>query len=213
VYQRIFAWIGALGRNQWNLWRNKARAGRRLEIGPGSGRVEGFETLDTVGGWNVDYVCDAAEPLPFADGVFELIYASHVLEHIPWYRTERVVQEWVRVLESGGVLEVWVPDGLKIAKAFVDAELEGRNYIEKDGWYRFNDERDPCKWANGRLFSYGDGTGKRNHYNWHLAMFSERYLVGLFDGVGLTDVRRLESGEVRGYDHGWINLGVAGTKK
>ena len=62
----------------------------------------------------MDYVYDAGKPLPFEDNTFDLVYASHVLEHIPWYKVEEVVKEWVRILKPGGVLEVWVPDGLKI---------------------------------------------------------------------------------------------------
>jgi hypothetical protein len=33
-----------------------------------------------------------------------------------------------------------------------------------------------------------------------------------FESAGLKDVRLMDRSEVRGYDHGWINLGVKGTK-
>lgn len=52
----------------------------------------------------------------FHSRIILLLYASHVLEHIPWYKTEEVLREWVRVLKPGGVLEVWVPDRLKYAR-------------------------------------------------------------------------------------------------
>ena len=64
----------------------------------------------------------------------------------------------------------------------------------------------------GRVFSYGDGTGATGHFNWHVALFSERYLGELMCKAGLTEVRRMSRSEVRGYDHGWINLGVCGRK-
>ena len=88
-----------------------------LEIGAGPQRIPGFETLDIVGGKHVDYVWDASKRLPFKDNTFKLIYGSHVLEHIPWYQTENVLTEWVRILNAGGRLEIWVPDALKICKA------------------------------------------------------------------------------------------------
>jgi SAM-dependent methyltransferase len=186
---------------------------RKLEIGPGPQRIDGFETLNVVAGQNVDYVLNAANALPFASATFALIYASHVLEHIPWYRTDEVLNEWVRILKPGGRLEIWVPDGLKICQAFVDAEQRGSTDFMLDDWYRLNEQRDPCRWASGRIFSYGDGQGTRDHENWHLAVFSYRYLEQALRRAGCESIERLDRSHVRGHDHGWINLGIAGTKR
>ncbi len=191
---------------------NARNAFRRLEIGPGPRRLPGFETLNVVGGRNVDYIADASQRLPFADRTFDLIHASHIIEHIPWYQTANALREWVRVLKSGGRLEVWTPDGLKIARAFVAAEDEGSLEFHADGWWRFNESKDPCVWMSGRCFSYGDGTGRADHPNWHYALLSERHLRNLMTNAGLIDIRTLERADVRGHDHGWINLGLAGTK-
>ena len=81
------------------------------------------------------------------DGTFNLVYASHILEHTAWIRPAEILTEWVRVLKPGGVLEIWVPDGLRIAEAFVGAErlepvisneMDGgastRNMILAGGW-------------------------------------------------------------------------------
>lgn len=199
-------------KNCVNLRRNRGKTQRYLEIGPGNEMMLGFETLNIVGGTNVDYVFDAAKTLPFEDNTFDLIYASHILEHIPWYKTEEVLKEWVRILKPEGQLEAWVPDSLKICETLFKAELESVNLIDKDGWYKFNPRKDPCLWAAGRIFSYGDGTGNPNHPNWHRAIFTPRYLKELFKYVGLINIKEMGHSEVRGYDHGWINLGVKGTK-
>jgi SAM-dependent methyltransferase len=185
---------------------------RRLEIGCGDRRIEGFETLNIISGSDVDYVCDASKPLPFNDNTFDIIYSSHILEHIPWYQTEVTLKEWVRILKSGGTLEIWVPDGLKICQTLITAELGVANLIENDGWYKFNPRKDPCVWASGRIFTYGDGTGKPDHPNWHRALFTARYLKELFELVGLINIKEMDHSEVRGYDHGWINLGMKGIK-
>lgn len=195
-----------------NCRQDKGLEKRCLEIGPGNKRLPDFETLNITPGPNVDHISDASKPLPFDDNTFEIIYASHVLEHIPWYKVEDTLREWIRILKSGGQIEIWVPDGLKICKALVDYELYGKNYIGKDGWYKYNPEKEPCKWAAGRLFTYGDGTGNPNSTNWHRSLFTPRYLKNLLKKVGLTDVRCLSHKEVRGYDHGWINLGMTGIK-
>jgi SAM-dependent methyltransferase len=185
---------------------------RRLEIGPGPERIPGFETLNVVGGANVDYVWNAGKWLPFRRNTFDVIYASHVLEHIPWYKTAEVLAGWVRTLKPGGRIEIWVPNGVKICQAFVDAETRRATDFHRDGWYRYNEEMDPCVWASGRIFSYGDGTGRRNHPNWHLALFSYRYLEHALKWAGCSRVERLDRSRVRGHDHGWINLGICGIK-
>ena len=211
----VFLWTtwGRVVKNRVNLLKNAKKPQRFLEIGPGSQRLPGFETLDIVGGPNVDYVWDASKRLPFKDNTFDLIYASHVLEHIPWYKTEEVLKEWVRVLKPGGILEIWVPDGLKICKALVDYELSGtKEAMERDGWYKFNPEKNFYLWVNGRLFTYGNGTGNPCHPNWHRALFTAKYLKECLERAGLVDVRELDRSEVRGYDHGWINLGIRGRK-
>lgn len=194
------------------LVKNKNKKERKLEIGPGKRRIEGFETLNIEPGFSVDYIFDASKKLPFADGTFDLVYASHILEHIPWYHTENVLKEWARIIKPGGYLEIWVPDGLKIAKAFVDAETHSKNNFKQDGWFKFNEEQDSCKWASGRIFTYGDGTGEINNSNWHRALFSKRYLMKILERAGLGNIEVMSNNEVRGANHGWINLGIKGQK-
>lgn len=200
-------------RTRIRLARARARGGpRRLEIGAGGNRIPGFESLDVDGRTGADYVHDTARRLPFGDGTFEVVYASHVLEHLPWYQTRRVLSEWVRVLAPGGRLEVWVPNGYRICKALVDAEERGTETHLEDGWFRFNPEHDVYLWAAGRLFTYGDGTGTWNHPNWHRALFTPKFLLQVLREAGLRDERLLRPDEVRGVDHGWINLGATGTR-
>ncbi len=186
--------------------------GRRLEIGPGPKRIPGFETLNIVKTPVTDHVGDAVERLPFPDATFELVYASHILEHVPWYQTVQALKEWRRVLTPNGWLEVWVPDGLKIAKAFVAAESGGSKDFHKDGWYRLNPRKDPCVWMSGRVFTYGDGKGTLDSPNWHRALFSPRHLQQCFVDAGFVHVQRMDLKEVRAKNHGWINLGVKGQK-
>ena len=43
-------------------------------------------------------------------GTFDLIYSSHNLEHLYPYQVPRAMQEFMRVLNPGGVLMIVVPD-------------------------------------------------------------------------------------------------------
>ena len=190
-----------------NLAKNRHLSDRMLEIGPGKERLPGFETLNVVDNEQTDYVADAAVKLPFEDDTFSVVFASHVLEHMPWYRTQGVLAEWVRVLEPGGRLEIWVPDALKVCQTVVAAEGAALECLPDD-WRAKNPAGDPYIWAAGRLFWGGNPT----YPSWHHAMFTPRYLQQCLTAAGLNDVRPLDSGERRGIDHGWINLGMVGTK-
>ena len=198
--------------NRVHLSRNRGRAERKLEIGPGPRPIPGFEALNIVWTPGTNYVMRATRRMPFEDDIFQTVYASHVLEHIPWYAVADVLAEWNRIIRPGGQLEIWVPDGLKVAKSFIAGEEADDTAFHQDGWWKFNDARDPAVWANGRYFSYGDGRGTPGHFNWHMGMFSERYLCKLLREAGFSETRRMSADEVRGYDHGWINMGVAGIK-
>lgn len=149
----------------------------------------------------VDIVHDLKNtPLPFEDNQFDLVYLSHVLEHVEWTKTHSVLQELYRILAPNGVVEIWVPDLKKLVAAYLDHTL-----IKNDGWYRFNEDRDPVRWFNGRLFTYGPG-----EENFHRAAFDQEFLTRCLMHAGFKDVSLLN--KPRGADHGWINLGIRGTK-
>ncbi|MCQ2593230.1 MAG: methyltransferase domain-containing protein [Treponema sp.] len=195
-----------------NKVRYKKKNYRKLEIGPGLQRLAGFETLNIIDGKSVDYIMDISNPLKFEDNSFDLIYASHVIEHVPWFLQKRLFSELFRILKPSGVLEIWVPNFSKVIKVFNDFEGQGINNTHLDGWYRFNEEKDVCTWVNGRIFTYGDGTANPMSFNWHRCVYSENYLNKLFIDAGFSSIKKMDNSEVRGYDHGWINLGYKGTK-
>ena len=200
--------------SNFNAFKNRGFAVRRLEIGPGMTALSGFETLNVRYSPGVTYVANASARLKFSEGTFDEIFASHVLEHMPWYQVEGVILEWVRILKPGGKLTIWVPDGYKVAKSWVDFEDGGSAHgMRRDSWYKFNDEHSVVRWVNGRIFSYGDGLGTLGHPNWHLAVFSESYLHETFAKAGLLAISTLSSEERLGNGHGWIEIGVSGRKQ
>lgn len=54
------------------------------------------------------YVTEAADLSPVPDACYDFVLASHVLEHIA--NPLRALREWSRVLNTGGVMLVLVPD-------------------------------------------------------------------------------------------------------
>jgi SAM-dependent methyltransferase len=64
--------------------------------------------------WNL------AKGIPFADGVFDGVYHSHLLEHLDREVVPDFLKECHRVLKPGGILRVVVPDLEKLARSYVD---------------------------------------------------------------------------------------------
>lgn len=191
---------------------------RCLEIGPGKKPIKGFESLNlgeherTEG--KGDHVGDARN-LPFSDNTFDIVYSSHCIEHIQWYQVKQTIKEWVRVLKPGGKLEVWTVNGYAISKALVEYEETGKwtgppisEWNNKKVLQML--ENDPYLWASGRIMSYprsGDYDS-----NLHRVIWTPRFLKECFANASLKNIRDMNNQEVRGYDHGWINMGVCGTK-
>ena len=71
-------------------------------------RVTRFDADESV---RPDYRCDL-RTLPVEDGAFDVVHASHVLEHFGRSEVLRVLGEWVRVLRVGGELRLVVPNVL-----------------------------------------------------------------------------------------------------
>lgn len=67
-----------------------------------------WTNFDQFPGEGVDMVGNLNEPLPFPDNCFDLVLASHVLEHLVNYIG--AVTEIHRVLKPGGTLVVMVPE-------------------------------------------------------------------------------------------------------
>lgn len=176
-----------------------------LEIGPGDGKIgPEWVTVDAVKKPHVDHVAQwGADPLPFKPNTFNLVYASHVLEHIPWFRTIDALKDAHRIIRPGGKIEVWVPDFAYLVRCYRDGMCG-------DDWRKHNDDDDPMVWMNGRIFTYGGPQGLADP-NWHRAVFDYDYLSLCLRKAGFTLVE-VNNGKPRGHNHGKINLGAIAYK-
>jgi predicted SAM-dependent methyltransferase len=172
----------------------------QVEIGPGDHPLDGFVPVDVIarsGGRRCRWGLDR---LPFDDESVDLIYASHVLEHVEWTCTDFALGEAWRALKPGGSIEIWVPDFDYIVQCY-RAQKMG------DDWRRENWQGDFMRWVNGRLFAYGDA------WNHHRCMFDFDYLDKCLRTAGFAKVDRIDHIEKpRGYDHGPIGLGARAWK-
>ena len=70
-------------------------------------------------------VLDVRKGLPFGDGVFDAVYANHLIEHLLPVEASALADEFRRVLRPRGVVRVVVPDLERAARYYL-AALERR---------------------------------------------------------------------------------------
>lgn len=86
----------------------KYLVGNGLDIGCGPDPITKFcDAFDQTMYPGVTHVGDAAH-LPFEDGAYDWIFSSHALEDFE--KTDETLVEWLRVLKTGGVVILYVPN-------------------------------------------------------------------------------------------------------
>lgn len=70
--------------------------------------------------------CDLSRGIPLADASCDLVYLSHVLEHLKQGEARAFLLDCFRVLKPGGVIRVAVPDLEQICRLYLESlELSG----------------------------------------------------------------------------------------
>lgn len=81
---------------------------KKLNIGCGPDIKKGYVNLDFVDQPGVDVVWDLEKfPWPFKNNEFEIIYASHVLEHVNDF--EKALLEIKRIAKNNAIIKIRVP--------------------------------------------------------------------------------------------------------
>ena len=137
---------------------------------------------------------NAVSHIPHADRSVDVIYSSHMIEHLDRREAKGFLSECRRVLKPGGLLRIVVPD-LRIT---VD------DYVARGNADVFLDhlqlELDKPHGLRGHLRNIL--IGGRNHH-W---LYDRRSLSALIARSGFDDVRVLEPGETRIAEPGELNL-------
>ena len=81
-----------------------------IHLGCGDIDSPGFINVDARPAPHIHFVSDVTDLPMFPDNHADLVYACHVLEHIPHPRLRKTLWEWGRILKPGGVLRLAVPD-------------------------------------------------------------------------------------------------------
>lgn len=185
-----------------------------LEIGPGtidghSKVFPGAETIDLINRTHSKTATWGLTKLPHENKKFDLVYASHVLEHVQWYRIDAALAEVLRILKPGGEFEVYVPDFGYIVECYHQERCG-------DNWRVFNPDSDFMTWVNGRIFTYGEDATellsaerpiKQTH---HKTVFDQDYLIRKLMLAGFDVV--MQKQRRNGRSHSIPEVGAVATK-
>ncbi len=89
-----------------------------LNVGCGDTYFQEWNNCDLLPGRDV-VPHDLRRPLPYAAGVFDAVYCSHVLEHLNPGDGAALLREMFRVLKPGGVCRLVVPDLEAICRLYL----------------------------------------------------------------------------------------------
>lgn len=151
---------------------------RYLNLGCGDKILDGYVNVDVAssrGGRQPDVVCDIRNLSVFEDESTDRVMAIHVIEHFWRWEVEGLLQEWMRVLRSGGELILECPNlASACAELLRDPGLRSRPGIEGQ----------TTMWA-----LYGDPQWK-DPLMMHRWGYTPASLAELMRAVGLVNVRQ-----------------------
>ena len=152
----------------------------KLHIGCGEKFLPGYTHVDARKFPHVDYVTDKLDQLDmFKDNSADEIYACHILEHFTRadMRSGGVLQEWYRILKTGGILRIAVPN----FEAIVEEYLSSKN----------------LELIMGLLYG-----GQNYAYNFHYQAYDFQRLSALLRRAGFSTVETYDWREFlpEGYD-------------
>jgi predicted SAM-dependent methyltransferase len=159
-----------------------------LHLGCGEVNLPGYVNIDASPHAHVHFVRDVESPRLWRENAVDLIYASHVLEHVSWTRVPAVLARWRAFLKPGGILRLSVPDFDALHDYY--AATRDLAYIVPPLLGAHSDEHDL-----------------------HRAVFTQRSLEGLLREAGFSQVRPWDADSLRYGDWSTFKLQIGGRTR
>jgi predicted SAM-dependent methyltransferase len=125
----------------------------------------------------------------FRDNSVDVIYASHLFEHLSLKSAELFISEAMRTLKPGGSLRIVVPDLYKICKRYID-EYENNSFEESSTkfiMWAINMHREG-QYGNVSMFK-GFILDMISYPHQHKYMYDEKSLIEIFKESGFVNIR------------------------
>ena len=143
---------------------------------------------------NKIYWADAAKYIPEEDDSLEVVYTSHMIEHLDRDEAFKFLNEAFRTLKKGGIIRIVVPDLYKQVKEYLQHK-DADAFIEKTLLTRPK----PKSLLSKLKFLF---LGERNHQ----FMYDENSLIKLISSAGFADVESMLPGKTKIQNPGDLDL-------
>jgi len=173
----------------------------KIQFGSGENILEGWTNLQesSLGG-------DITKPLMFGDGIVDFILAEHVVEHVTHRQAWHFFCECHRVLKSGGVARILVPDVAKIASL---AQQDYFDFIRQGAKRWYHEARLP--WAD-KPVTKKEAVQTIIFCHGHQACWTEEMLRAILNSLGfVTGFATYGNSifpELQGVDGHWKMMGL-----
>jgi len=169
-------------------WRNRcfgapAPTSRRMQLGCGDRRVDGWFNVDIEGGdCRIDI---AAGTLPWDDDAFDVVVCQHVIEHLE-IRTQLIplLRELRRVVTDDGSLWLSCPDMEKVCRSYVSCGMrdlyEAR--LKRHPRWQMQEGMPITHMANQLFHQFGE----------HVNLFDLPLLTWTVQQAGFADIQRVD---------------------
>ena len=137
---------------------------------------------------------DASRRLPYDSGTVEVVYTSHMVEHLSRDDAKFFLQEVARVLKPSGILRIVVPDLKKLAVDYL-SHGDGDLFVTKSH-LAITKPKGVIQRIGFLLFGF-------RHHQW---MYDVQSLTRLLNAVGFDDVTSLTAGKTLINHPGGLNL-------
>jgi predicted SAM-dependent methyltransferase len=150
-----------------------------LQIGCGLNIAPGFVNVDRHWSRGVDACWDITKGLPYSDASFRGVFTEHCLEHIAFDECASLLREIYRVMTSGGILRVIVPDGEHIIDYYVRIRAGADLAFPLDEQEYFTFTSTPMTEVNRAFYCYG-----------HRFMYDYETMKKLMEIAGFKSIAR-----------------------
>ncbi len=142
------------------------------------------EFMDQVIKENIHFA-NAGKHLPERDNSVNVIYSSHMLEHLDKEETIQFLKEAKRILVSEGIIRVAVPDFDKLVN----------DYLETNNPSKFI--ADSCLVGAKPTTIIKKIQYLIQGHGWHFNMYNKNTLVALFKKNGFNEIKIIDPGDTR----------------